>query len=80
LTIYFNYGIFTTSTLTATERAHLISTNGNFVTKKILAEQNSGNGDIGSTPISPMDENSSPGVIPISSFENDVMGITSIDN
>lgn len=31
------------------------------------------------TPISPMNENSSPGFTPTSSFENDVMGITPID-
>ena len=29
----------------------------------------------GMTPISPMNENSSPGFTPTSSFENDVMGI-----
>ena len=34
----------------------------------------------GITPISPMDENSSPGFTPTSSFESDVMGITPIDN
>ena len=34
----------------------------------------------GMTPISPMDENSSPGFTPTSSFESDVMGITPIDN
>ena len=36
----------------------------------------------GITPISPMDENSSPnpGFTPTSSFENDVMSITPIDN
>ena len=36
----------------------------------------------GMTPISPMDENSSPnpGFTPTSSFENDVMSITPIDN
>jgi hypothetical protein len=33
----------------------------------------------GITPISPMDENSSPGFTPTSSFESDVMGITPID-
>ena len=33
----------------------------------------------GITPISPMNENSSPGFTPTSSFENDVMGITPID-
>ena len=32
------------------------------------------------TPISPMDENSSPGFTPTSSFESDVMGIIPIDN
>jgi hypothetical protein len=32
------------------------------------------------TPISPMDENSSPGFTTTSSFESDVMGITPIDN
>ena len=31
------------------------------------------------TPISPMNENSSPGFTPTSSFESDVMGITPID-
>jgi hypothetical protein len=37
---------------------------------------------MGMTPISPMDENSSPnpGFTPMSSFESDVMGITPIDN
>jgi len=34
----------------------------------------------GITPISPIDENSSPGFTPTSSFESDVMGITPIDN
>ena len=34
----------------------------------------------GITPISPMDENSSPGFTPTSSFESDVMGITPINN
>ena len=34
----------------------------------------------GITPISPMDENSSPGFTSTSSFESDVMGITPIDN
>ena len=34
----------------------------------------------GITPISPMDENSSPGFTPTSSFESDVMGITAIGN
>ena len=34
----------------------------------------------GMTPISPMNENSSPGFTPTSSFESDVMGITPIDN
>jgi hypothetical protein len=35
---------------------------------------------MGITPISPMDENSSPGFTPTSSFESDIMGITPIDN
>lgn len=37
---------------------------------------------IGITPISPMDENSSPNTdfTSMSSFESDVMGITPIDN
>ena len=34
----------------------------------------------GITPISPMNENSSPGFTPTSSFESDVMGITPRDN
>jgi hypothetical protein len=34
----------------------------------------------GITPISPMNENSSPGFTPTSTFESDVMGITLIDN
>jgi len=34
----------------------------------------------GITPISPMDENSSPGFTPTSSFESDVMSVTPIDN
>lgn len=37
---------------------------------------------IGITPVSPMDENSSPnsGFTPMSSFESDIMGITPVDN
>lgn len=70
----------TTCTLTDREEDHLKSTNGNFVTEKILEQQNWVSGDMGITPISLMDENSSPGFTPTSSFESDVMGITPIDN
>ena len=70
----------TTCTLTERESDHLKSTNGNFVTEKILDQQNWVNEGIGITPISPMDENSSPGFSPTSSFESDVIGITPIDN
>jgi hypothetical protein len=75
-----SYLFLTTSTLTDRERDHLKSTNGNFVTEKILEQQNWVSEGIGITPISPMDENSSPGFTPTSSFESDVMGITLIDN
>ena len=70
----------TTCTLTDRESDHLKSTNGNFVTEKILDQQNWVSEGIGITPISPMDENSSPGFSRTSSFESDVMGITPIDN
>jgi hypothetical protein len=76
----------TTCTLTDRERDHLKSTNGNFVTEKILEQQNSVStfeiDDMGITPMSPMDENSSPnpGFTPTNSFESDVMGIPRIDN
>ena len=70
----------TTCTLTDRENDHLKSTNGNFVTEKILDQQNWVSEGIGITPISPMDENSSSGFSPTSSFESDIMGITPIDN
>ena len=70
----------TTCTLTETERDHLKSTNGNFVTDKILEQQNWVSESMEVTPISPMNENSSPGFTPTSSFESDIMGITPIDN
>ena len=70
----------TTCTLTDLESDHLDSTNGNFVTQKILEQQNWVSEGTEITPISPMDENSSPGFSPTSSFESDVMGITPIDN
>lgn len=51
--------------------------------KNLPPQQTAGNtfeSDVtGITPISPMNENSSPGFTPTSSFESDVMGITSID-
>ena len=75
-----SYSFLTTCTLTDKESKHLRSTNGNFVTEKILNQQNWVNEVIGITPISPMDKNSSPGFTPTSSFESDVMGITPIDN
>ena len=75
-----NYLFLTTCTLTDRERDHLRSTNGNFLTQKILDQQNWVSEVRGITPISPMDENSSPGFSPTSSFESDVMGITLIDN
>ena len=62
------------------ESDHLKSTNGNFVTEEILDQQNWVSEGIGITPISSMDENSSPGFSPTSSFESDVIGITPIDN
>ena len=70
----------TTCTLTETERDHLKSTNGNFVTDKILEQQNWGSESMEVTPISPMNENSSPGFTSTSSFESDIMSITPIDN
>ena len=75
-----SYLFLTTCTLTDRESDHLKSTNGNFVTEVILDQQNWVSEGIGITPISPMDENSSPGFSPTSSFESDVMGITPIDN
>ena len=75
-----SYLFLTTCTLTDREIDHLESTNGNFVTDKILEQQNWLSEDIGVTPISPMDENSSPGFTPRSSFKSDVMGITPRDN
>ena len=76
-----SYLFLTTCTLTETESDHLISTNGNFVTDKILEQQNQVSEGMGITPISPpMNENSSPGFTPTSSFESDVMGIIPIDN
>ena len=71
----------TTCTLTDIERDHLESTNGNFVTEKVLEQQNwvstFESDGMGITPISPMDENSSPnpGFTATNSFESDVMGI-----
>jgi len=76
----------TTCTLTDRERDHLESTNGNFVTDKILEQQNSVStfeiDGMGITPMNPMDENSSPnpGFTPTNSFESDVIGIPRIDN
>jgi hypothetical protein len=76
----------TTCTLTDIERDHLKSTNGNFVTEKVLEQQNwvstFESDGMGITPISPIDENSSPnpGFTATNSFESDVMGITPIDN
>ena len=75
-----SYLFLTTCTLTDRESDHLESTNGNFVTDKILEQQNWLSEDIGVTPISPMDENSSPGFTARSSFKSDVMGITPRDN
>jgi hypothetical protein len=75
----------TTCTLTDIEIDHLKSTNGNFVTEKVLEQQNwvstFESDGMGITPISPMDENSSPnpGFTATNSFESDVMGITPID-
>lgn len=62
------------------------STDGNFVTEKILEQHNSVGtfviDEMGITPISPMNKGSflNPGFIPTNSFETDVMGITPIDN
>jgi hypothetical protein len=80
----------TTCTLTDKEIDHLESTNGNFVTQKILEQQNWVKNDIiFVNPMyennlmdknKPMDANSSPGFTSINSFESDVMGITPIDN
>jgi hypothetical protein len=75
-----SYSFLTTCTLTERERDNLKSTNGNFVTEKILEQQNWVSEGIEKIPISPMDKNSSPGFTPTSSFESDVMGITPIDN
>jgi len=82
----------TTCELTAKEDAELKAT-GNFgggkgwfsgQVKNLPPQQTAVNkfeSDVtGITPISPMDENSSPGFTPTSSFESDVMGITPIDN
>jgi len=68
----------TTCILTDKEIEHLKSTNGNFVTQKILEQQNWINNDI--TFVTPMDKNSSPGFTSINSFQSEVMGITPIDN
>jgi hypothetical protein len=74
----------TTCKLTRKEIDHLESTNGNFVTQKILEQQNWVKNDI--TFVNPiyennsMDANSSPGFTSINSFESDVMSITPIDN
>ncbi len=70
----------TTCKLSDKERAHLESTNGNFVTQSILEKQEWVSEDKKITPISPMNETSSPGSTPTSSFESDVMGITPINN
>ena len=80
----------TTCELTAKEDAELKAT-GNFgggkgwfsgAVKNLPPQQTAVNtfeSDVtGMTPISPMDENSSPGFTPTSSFESDVMGITPI--
>lgn len=82
----------TTCELTAKEDAELKAT-GNFgggkgwfsgQVKNLPPQQTAVNtfeSDVtGITPISPMDENSSPGFTPRSSFESDVMDITPIDN
>ena len=75
----------TTCKLTLDEREHLISTNGNFVTDKILDQKNWVSGGIKTSPTitlsSPMDQDSytNPGFTPINSFENDVMGISPTD-
>lgn len=69
----------TTCTLNENEAAHLESTNGNFLTDNNLQQQNWVSGGMGITPISPIDEKSSPGFTPKSSFESDVMGITPLD-
>jgi len=80
----------TTCQLTAKEDAELLKT-GNFggekgwfsgQVKNLPPQQTAVNtfeSDV--TPISPMDENSSPntGFTPTNSFESDVMGITPID-
>ena len=75
-----SYLFLTTCTLGDREIDHLASTNGNFVSEEILKQQNWRSEDRGVTPISPMDENSSPGFTPRSSFKSDVMGITPRDN
>ena len=75
-----SYLFLTTCTLNDREIDHLEFTNGNFVTDTILEQQNWLSEDIGVTLISPMDENSSPGFTPRSSFKSDVMGITPRDN
>ena len=72
----------TTCKLTRMEADHLKATNGNFVTERVLKEQNSVSTLEIDAPISPMDENSSPnpGFTPTNNFESDVIGITPIDN
>lgn len=74
-----SYLFLTTCTLTDREKDHLKSTNGNFVTEKILKQQNWVSEGIGITLISPMDENLSPSFTPTSIFESDVMIITPIN-
>ena len=59
---------------------HLESTTGNFVTEEILEQQNWVSGGMEITPISPMDDNSSPGFTPTNSFESDIMPINHIGN
>ena len=77
-----SYSFLTTCTLTERERDNLKSTNGNFVTEKILEQQNSVSTFEIDAPINPMGESSSPnpGFTPTNCFESDVMGITPIDN
>ena len=80
-----SYSFLTTAELTAMEEQHLIATNGNFVTERVLKEQQSVSTKVITSSSSTIDRNvenpssSNQGFSPSNSFESDVLGFTPID-
>ena len=80
-----SYSFLTTTKLTFLEEQHLKATNGNFVTQRVLEEQQSISTQVITSSSSTIDKStnnpssSNQGFSPSNSFESDVLGFTPID-